>query len=239
MATQALPAGRPRRRAFFGFFDADGWAWAGLKAFAWFIFIILFLGYIPDRAYYFTVNRTIDLGIMFWSPVNLCPAENLGLPCPAPAGAVVPWQGSPIQLALPAARTGGAALQLGTHLLYAGGSDGRAPAATTWTATVQNGVFSAWSDGPALPEARTDFGSATLSGVGYVIGGDGPDGKPTKTVWSLPTVGDKGDLGKWAEVKDVTLPEARSGAAVITVTDGLLVAGGRDADGKPSNKVWK
>jgi len=245
VTAEALPAPRaPRRRAFFGFFDADGWAWAGLKAFAWFILIIIFLGYIPDRAYYFTVNRTIDLGIMFWSPVNLCPAENKGLPCPAPVGAVVPWEGSPSQLNLPAARTGGAALQIGTHLLYVGGTDGSAAQATTYTAEVNNGNFSAWTDGPALPAGRTDFGSTTLSGTAYVIGGDGPDGKPTDTVWALGTTGDSGDLGTWATAqdaskKDITLPEARSGASVIAVTDGLLVAGGRGADGKPSATVWK
>ena len=246
MATEALPAPRtPRRRAFFGYFDADGWWWAGVKAFAWFIFIIIFLGYIPDRAYYFTVNRTIDLGIMFWSPVNLCPAENRGLPCPAPVGAVIPWEGSPTELNLPAARTGGAAVQIGTHLLYVGGSDGNAATTTTYTAEVSNGNFSTWAAGPALPAARTDFGSATLSGVAYVIGGDGPDGKPTDTVWALPTTGDKGDLGTWAAVQDpaskqdLVLPEARSGASVIAVTDGLLVAGGRGPDGKPSATVWK
>ncbi|HEX8025289.1 MAG TPA: kelch repeat-containing protein, partial [Candidatus Limnocylindrales bacterium] len=190
MATEALPAPRaPHRRAFFGFFDADGWTWAGMKAFAWFIFIIIFLGYIPDRAYYFTVNRTIDLGIMFWSPVNLCPAENGGIPCPPPPGAVVPWQGSPAELNLPAGRTGGAAMQIGTHLLYVGGSDGNAATTTTYTSEVNNGNFSAWTNGPDLPAARTDFGSTTLSGVAYVIGGDGPDGKPTNTVWALPTTG--------------------------------------------------
>ena len=247
MATEALPAGRPHRRAFFGFFDADGWSWAGLKAFAWFIFIIIFLGYIPDRAYYFTVNRTIDLGIMFWSPVNLCPAENRGLPCPAPVGAIVPWQGGPTQLTLPAARTGGAAVQLGTHLLYIGGSDGNAPMTNTWNADIANGAFSAWSDGPALPEARADFGATSLSGIAYVIGGNGPDGKPTNTVFALPTTGDKGDLGTWATVPDpsgkkdadLLLPEARSGASVIAVTDGILVAGGRGPDGTPSKTVWK
>ena len=54
---------------------------------------IFFLGYVPDRAYYFTVNRTIDLGILAWSPVNFCPEGNQSLPCPAPVGAVVPWAG--------------------------------------------------------------------------------------------------------------------------------------------------
>src|SRR5579862_1367044 len=253
MATQeaarpALPAGaRPHRRAFFGFFDADGWAWAGTKAFAWFIFIILFLGYIPDRAYYFTVNRTIDLGIMFWSPVNLCPAENRGLPCPAPAGSVIPWQAAPSQLTMPAGRTGGAAVQIGTHVVYIGGSDGSTPQANTYVSDVKNNVFTAWAAGPAMPAARTDFGYTTASGVAYVIGGDGPDGKPTNTVWALPTVGDSGDLGTWATVQDTTqsppvdlvLPEARSGAAVISVTDGILVAGSRGPDGKPSTTVWK
>ena len=62
--TQALPAGTPirRRRALMGLLDADGWAWAAVKAAIWFVVIILMLGYIPDRALYFTVNRTLDLG---------------------------------------------------------------------------------------------------------------------------------------------------------------------------------
>jgi N-acetylneuraminic acid mutarotase len=239
-ARPALASGRSGRRAFFGFFDADGWSWAAVKALIWFLLLIVLLGYVPDRAYYFTVNRTIDIGIqMLWSPVNLCPSENRGLPCPAPPGSVVPWQGSPAELALPAARTAGASFQLGTHLLYIGGSDGQQPTATTYTTTVQNGNFGKWADGPALPAARSDFASATLSGIGYVIGGLGADGKATTTVWSLGTTGDKGDLGAWAEVKNVTLPEPRSGAMAVAVTDGILVAGGRDADGKPSAKVWK
>ena len=72
MAQQALPAGRAttRGRALFGLLDASGWGWASLKAAFWFILMIFMLGYIPDRAYYFTVNRTIDLGTLAWSPVN-------------------------------------------------------------------------------------------------------------------------------------------------------------------------
>src|SRR3712207_9533455 len=94
---RALPAGpAPRRRAFFGLLDAEGWGWASLKAFFWFVVIILLLGYVPDRAYYFTVSRTIDLGILAWSPVNLCPPEpNENLPCPAPAGAGAPRDSAP------------------------------------------------------------------------------------------------------------------------------------------------
>src|SRR5215212_12162607 len=97
---RALPAGPARRRTFFGLLDADGWGWASLKAFFWFIVIIFLLGYIPDRAYYFTVNRTIDLGILAWSPVNFCPGGNQSLPCPAPVGSVVPWAPSPQEISL-------------------------------------------------------------------------------------------------------------------------------------------
>src|SRR3954451_14135878 len=146
MAQQALAPGMvmPRKRAFFGLLDADGWAWAGLKAAVWLVLIILLLGYIPDRAYYFTVNRTVDLGIMVWSPVNLCPAENGALPCPVPAGALVPRQVSPSQVDLPEARSNGSAAQLGSTLLYVGGSNGTAPAATTFPANEANGHLSGW-----------------------------------------------------------------------------------------------
>src|SRR3990172_7095423 len=150
--TQALPAGTPirRRRALMGLLDADGWGWASVKAAIWLAIIILMLGYIPDRALYFTVNRTIDLGLLAWSPVNFCPAENGDLPCPAPVGAVIPWEPSPADLSLPAPRAGAAAGQLGTHLLLAGGTDGSAATTTTFVAEVKDGTFGPWSEGPAL-----------------------------------------------------------------------------------------
>ncbi len=241
MATKALPPGAVHRRALFGSLDADGWTWAGLKAFVWFLLFIVLLGYVPDRAYYFTVGRTveIDAPILLWSPVNLCPAENHGLPCPAPAGAVVPWTIAPQQLALPAFRTNGAAAQLATHLIYFGGTDGTTSSKSTYVAEVKDGVFGAWTAGPDLPEARSGAAATVLSGAAYLIGGNGPDGKPTDTVWTLPTKGDKADLGTWAPVKGLTLPDPRAGAVAVAVTDGILVAGGRGPDGTPSSKVWK
>src|SRR5829696_5326155 len=110
MAQQALYPGttRTRRRAFFGLLDATGWAWASLKAVFWFILLIFLLGYIPDRAYSFTVNQTI----------NFCPENNRSLPCPAPAGAVVPWSTSPPEISLLEPRTDGAVVQSGTTILY-------------------------------------------------------------------------------------------------------------------------
>jgi hypothetical protein len=203
------------------------------------------LGYIPDRAYYFMTLRTIELGILGWSPVNLCPPENgATMPCPVPVGGVLPWQPSPAEAALPQARSGGSAIQLGTNLLYAGGTDGTAPSATSFLTQIDRGSFGAWSEGPALPEARTDAALATLSGTAYLIGGIGPDGAPTTTVWAIGLDPDTSELTGWTtEVVEDTalpeLPEPRAGAVAVAVSDGIVVIGGRGADNEPTTTVWK
>ena len=77
---------------------------------------------------------------------------------PAPAGSVVPWHLSPPELALPAPRTDGAIIQVGTNILYIGGSDGNTAQNETYVArTVGTGNFDKWSAGPTLPEARGLF----------------------------------------------------------------------------------
>ncbi len=246
---KALPAGRAvRRRPMFGLFDGDGWAWATAKASFWLIVLIMTLGYIPDRAYYFMVSRTVELGILGWSPVNLCPPENgASMPCPVPVGGVLPWQATPEAAALPEPRSGGAGIQLGTNLLYAGGTDGTAPSETSFLTTLDNGAFGPWSEGPALPEARTDAALAVLSGTAYLVGGLGPDGAPTTTVWGIGLDPDTSELTTWsAEValeKETRalpeLPEPRSGAAAVAVSDGIVVIGGRGPDNQPTTTVWK
>jgi hypothetical protein len=242
MAQQALGPGRtvPRKRVMFGLLDADGWGWAGVKAFAWMIIIIFILGYLPDRAYYFTVNRTIDLGILAWSPINLCPAEpNENLPCPAPHGAIAPWYPSPNEIALPAGRTDGAAIQLGTNILYIGGSDGQTAQADVYVAQASGvGNHDAWTAGPALPEPRSDAGVVFETGSIYVIGGYNADGAPTDTVFVLTPDATTGDLGEWETAgEDLTLPEPRAGAAVSNSPVGIVVAGGEGPDGA-TDSVW-
>lgn len=241
MAHQALGTGMivPRKRVLFGLLDADSWTWAGIKAAVWLVIIILMLGYIPDRAYYLTVNRTVDLGVLAWSPVNLCPSGNEDLPCPAPVGALVPWHPSPAELALPAPRTDGSAVQLGTKILYIGGSDGTtAQSSVSVSDVVGTGNFGPWTDGPALPEPRSDASVVTVSGTVYVIGGVDADGAPTDTVFSLTPDPQTGELGDWQTVEDLVLPEARSGAAGVAAPDGLLLIGGEGPDG-PVTTTWK
>jgi len=239
--SHALSAGRaaPRRRALFGLLDADGWGWATVKAFFWFVVMIFVLAYLPDRAYYFTVNRTLELGLLAWSPVNLCPPENQDLPCPAPLGAVLPWEPSPAGLALPGARRDGAVAQIGTRMFYIGGSDGTAAQSTTYVATVKDGNYGAWAEGPALPEPRANAAVTVVSGVIYLIGGSGADGAPTTTVWRLSADPKTGVLSGWQEAEGLVLPAPRSAATAVALTDGIVVLGGFDASGAPTATVWK
>jgi Kelch motif protein len=246
MATQALSAGPlpRRRRAFFGLLDADGWGWAFVKAFFWFIVIIFLLGYIPDRAYYFTVNRTIDLGILAWSPVNFCPPADETLPCPAPQGAVVPWHPSPPELALPApGRTDGSVAQVGTKMLYVGGSDGSKATSDVLAAPiVQVGNFDKWQKGPSLPAPRADAAVVFLGGSIYAVGGLDEKGAPTATTYVLTPDLQTGALGQWKTAADlnlkIDLPEPRAGGSLVALGDGLLFVGGSSANG-PSDAVWK
>ena len=232
--TQQLgPGGTiPRKRALFGLLNADGWAWAGVKSAVWLVIIILILGYIPDRAYYLTVNRTVDLGVLVWSPINLCSPQNADLPCPAPVGAVVPWQVSPDELALPEPRTDGGIAQVGTKLLYIGGSDGTTAQDTVYVAdTVAVGNFDAWSEGTPLPAPRSDAAVVTVSGVIYVIGGLDENGDPTTTVYSLAPNTETGDIGEWTPMDALTLEEGRAGAAGAITPSGILLIGGNGPEG--------
>lgn len=239
--TKALGPGAavPRKRAMFGLLDADGWGWASAKAFAWLLIIIFVLGYLPDRAYYMTVNRTVDLGVLVWSPINLCPPTNQTLPCPAPVGALVPWEPSPPELNLPQARTDGSVIQVGTQIFYIGGSDGKVATSSVYVAqTVGTGNFDKWADGPALPAPRANASVVYVAGSLYVIGGLDAAGAPTKTVFVLSPDSKTGALGAWTTADYLVLPEERSGAAVAITPDGVLLVGGRNAVGVV-NTTWK
>ena len=249
MAQRALGSGNvAKRRVLFGLLTRDGWTWAFIKAFGWFIAIIILMGYLPDRAYYFTVFSTIELGLRSdaLTPVNWCPPENETLPCPAPPGSILPWKLSPTQLLLPAGRRDGTVVQAGTHLVYIGGTDGTTVSDGVFVADLYpDGNFSAWRTGPKLPAARTRLAAGFFGGSVYAIGGADTSGAPTSTVYVLTPDVKTGDLGAWqlgdGSVKTIgklTLPEGRSGAAFVPGADGIILVGGRNASG-PTTAVWK
>ncbi|HET7678111.1 MAG TPA: hypothetical protein VFK38_09705 [Candidatus Limnocylindrales bacterium] len=230
MAYRALPPGAIRRRTMFGLLDADGWTAAMLKGLFWFVLILVLLGYIPDRAYYFTVFPTIDVGANVISPVNLCPPSNKDLPCPAPTGAYVPWEPSPAELALPQPRAEAASFQSGTSLYLIGGRTGDAATAEVLQTTADTtGNFQPWTAGPALPEPRSRAAVVAFAGVPYVIGGLDAAGKPTDTVFE-GTVKD-GALTGWQASEALKLPAPVSGAAAVPAATGVWLLGGRGADG--------
>jgi hypothetical protein len=235
VAEYALPPGAVRRRAVFGLLDADGWGWATVKAVFWFLLTIFLLGYVPDRAYYFTVAPTIDLGFNAISPINLCPADNKDLPCPAPAGAVIPWEQGPADLDLPAGRAGAGTFTSGEKIYLIGGRTGDAPTNSVLVTTVFAGNLTKWADAPALPEPRSDAAVVNLSGVPYVVGGTDASGAATATVFR-GTV-DEGVLTGWEVADDIALPAPITDAAGATTGRGLFLFGGRTADGI-SAKTW-
>ena len=235
-APRALESGNvPPKRVLFGLLDASGWGWAGVRAILWTLVIIMMLGYIPDRAYYLTVSPTVELGLNGLSLVNICPAENEGLPCPAPNGALLPWKGG-TATDLPGGGVGGGLVQAGAHLYYLGGGSG-----TTETAVAEVGPdgLSTWSAGAPLPAPRTDVAAAFFAGQAYVVGGATRDVKATTSVYvGMPDV-TTGLISTWTPSTTLELPNARSGAALVAVSDGLILIGGRDANGVAQTSVWK
>ena len=242
MAQQALAAGTtvPRRRALFGLLDADGWA-LGVGQGARLVrsIIILMLGYLPDRAYYLTVGRTVDLGVLVWSPINLCPPENETLPCPAPVGAIVPWEPSPAELALPRRGPTGPSSRSARSCSTSAAPTARRPSRRS-TSPRRSGPATSTSGptGPALPaprdrrQRRRSSPAASTSSAA-----SDADGAPTDTVFVLTPDGTTGELGRVEDAPD-DLDAARGPRRApprSPTADGLLLIGGsqRERPGRP------
>ncbi len=242
MAAQALGPGETivRRRAFFGLLDAGGWGWATLKAIFWFVVIIMMMAYLPDRALYAVVQPTIDFGVplsvfnknLDITPINLCPPSIQTLPCPAPIGAVLPWQPNPPELGLPQARTDAVMVSAGSQTLLVGGSDGKTAQDSVYATVIRSdGNIDAWSAGVPLPAPRAGAAAVFFAGSTYVIGGVDAAGAPTDTVFVATPDPDSGLVTAWAADDALKLPAPVADAAVVVGGDGLFLVGGRDAKG--------
>jgi hypothetical protein len=249
MAAQALGTGTTtvRRRAFFGLLDAGGWAWATLKAIFWFVAIVMLMAYLPDRALYATVQPTIEIGVPLQTfnenlnvtPVNLCPPAIETLPCPAPVGAVLPWQPNPPELGLPQARTNAAIVAAGLETLLVGGSDGKAAQDSVFATVIRSdGNINGWTAGAPLPAPRSGAAAVFFSGAAFVIGGADASGAPTDTVFKGTPDPATGKITSWTPTDSLKLPAPRADATAVVTGDGILLIGGRDASG-PVASVWQ
>lgn len=249
MAAHMLGPGAtaPRRRVFFGLLDAGGWAWATLKAGSWFVAIIILMAYLPDRALYATIQPTIEVGVPLQTfhrnlnvtPINLCPARNETLPCPAPLGAVLPWQPNPPELGLPQPRTDATVIAAGLETLLVGGTDGTAPQATVFATLFRaDGNIDAWREAAPLPAPRSGAAGAFFGGTAYVFGGRGADGRPTTTVFAGTPDPASGRVEAWEEAQDLALPEPLADATAVVSAEGIFLVGGRNAEG-PVSSVWR
>ena len=179
MAQTALPAPRTapqRKRVLFGLFDADGWPWAIAKSLFWLVTMIMILGYLPDRAYYFTVQKTVDLGLARLVADQLLPARERDAALPG-ARRAPRCRGTRARRRSTSRRPGRTAPRriLGQAYVFAGGSDGTKAVADTYlTKAVGSGNIDKWAAGPALPEARADAAAVAIGNTLFLIGGYGP-----------------------------------------------------------------
>ena len=194
----------------------------------------MMLGYIPDRAYYFTVSTTVDLGVLVWSPINLCPPENR----PAVPGAgrgVVPWEPSPPELALPAPRTDGAVVQVGTSSSTSADRTARRRRSTVYVAkTVGTGNFDPWADGPGAARAadrRRASRSSPAASTSWAA--STPTARRPRRRYVLTPDGTTGELGTGRRRRTSArcCPRPAPAAAAIATADGLLLIGGANATG--------
>jgi hypothetical protein len=198
--------------------------------------IIFLLGYVPDRAYYFTVSPTLDVGFNAISPINLCPAERRGArSCPAPAAG---WRDHPVgnqpDRARAAGGRSGAWCSAGSTLYLIGGETVAGATSSVLTTTVSDdGNLAIWTQG-ARCGSRSHAAVLNLAGVPYVIGGLDASSQPTQTVYRH---GRQGASLAGRRRPTSALPAALSDAVGTSTASGLYLFGGRTADGL-SAKTW-
>ena len=104
--------------------------------------------------------------------------------------------------------------QLGTKLLYIGGTDGTAAQSTVYVAQLvrRRQLRLRGPRARPLPEPRSDASVVQVSGTVYVLGGLDADGAPTTTVYTLTPDPQTGALAEWETApEELVLPEAALG----------------------------
>ena len=198
------------------------------------------LGYIPDRAYYLTVGRTVDLGVLAWSPINLCPPTNETLPCPAPVGARRPV-GCVAGRAGPAAAPDRRRGRPGRDAAPVHRRDRRHDRAVDGLRRARRSGPATSTSGPRVrrcPSRAPTRASRSSPAASTSSAASTPTAPRRRPTYVLAPDGTTGELGEWKEApEDLVLPEARSRRRGGPTADGLLLIGGRNADGPVDDDV--
>ena len=241
MAQQALTAGMtvPRKRALFGLLDADGWA----------------LGVGQGRRLVGRHHHDARLhpgpGVLLHGRPDRRPGRHRlvadqPLParrtrrCRARRRSARSCRGSPRRRSWPCRRADRRLrVQVGTRLLYIGGTDGTTAQSTVYVATTTgHRQLRGWTPGPALPAPRTDAAVVVRRRQDLRDRRHGrrrrADDRPLRADPDSAT----GELGEWKPSRRPDPPEARTGAAAVATADGLLLIGGSNAAG-PVATTWK
>jgi hypothetical protein len=121
---------------------------------------------------------------------------------------------------MPTARAfAGAGVSFGRIYVFGGFDGENALAVTEIYAPDQDGVDSAWTEGPPLPQPRYGMGVASLADIIHVIGGIG-EGKD-----ALPALEFPPQAAGW-QTFDIPITEAWSGLGVVPVGTRLYLVGG-------------
>ncbi|MEK9145732.1 MAG: hypothetical protein AAB339_09000, partial [Elusimicrobiota bacterium] len=196
-------------------------------------------GLIGDATYYLRVRARNSAGVSteflaLGSTATLAAEPSDGLLAEAgPYSLLAAWSGGGNRApasgawavsgsALPAARSGHAAVVYGGRIYVSGGTDGSLARSTVYFAPLgADGSVGAFRQMESLPASRESHAMAAWGGRLYVIAGF--DGSPKSTVWWAPVFLD-GSLGAWSET--TSLPTARHRHAALAWQGRLFVSGG-------------
>ena len=140
---------------------------------------------------------------------------------------------------LPGTGSGGALVQAGARLYYVGGfADGgfdeNAVVSEVSAAEIRSDGLSAFSAVAPLPAPRARAAGAFFAGKAYIVGGTSVDQHAVTSVFvGVPDA--TGVITSWTADATLELPEPRTGAAIATVSDGIILVGGDNNTNEPQS----
>ncbi len=140
----------------------------------------------------------------------------------------------------PAARTDAAIVAAGLETLLVGGSDGKAAQDSVFATVIRtDGNIDGWTAGRRPARAAGRRGRRLLRRRrAFIIGGARCSRSADRHCLQGHAGRGHRKITSWAVFDDLKLPAPRADATAVVTGDGILLVGGRDADG-PVASVWQ